>query len=66
MKKIGFIGAFDKTNFIMYTAKLLQLLNYKVLVVDSSSVQKMRYIKLVLIALIDVFVDIYTSHKSKN
>ncbi len=44
MKIIGFIGAFDKTNFIMYTAKLLQLLNYKVLVVDSSSIQKMRYI----------------------
>ena len=44
MKKIGFIGAFDKTNFIMYTAKLLQLLNYKVLVIDSSSIQKMRYI----------------------
>ena len=44
MKKIGFIGAFDKANFITYTSKILKLLGYKVLVVDTSSVQKIKYI----------------------
>ena len=44
MKKIGFIGAYDKANFITYTAKVLNLLDYKVLVVDTSSVQKIKYI----------------------
>lgn len=44
MKKIGFIGAFDKSNFIIYTAKLLEMLNNKVLIVDATSNQKMKYI----------------------
>ena len=44
MNKIGFIGAYDKANFITYTAKVLSLLDYKVLVVDASSVQKIKYI----------------------
>ena len=44
MKRIGFIGAFDKANFIMYIAKILEILNYNVLVVDTSCLQKMKYI----------------------
>lgn len=44
MKKIGFMGAYDKTNFMIYTAKVLRLLDYKVLVVDASSIQKIKYI----------------------
>ncbi len=44
MKKIGFIGAYDKANFIIYTAKILKLLEYKVLVVDASSIQKIKYV----------------------
>lgn len=44
MKKIGFLGAFDKANFIIYTAKILNLLDYKVLVVDTTCIQKMKYI----------------------
>ena len=44
MKKIGFIGAFDKSNFIIYTAKLLEQLNYKVLLVDATNTQKLKYI----------------------
>lgn len=44
MKKIGFIGAFDKSNFILYTAKILEMLNKKVLIVDATSSQKMKYI----------------------
>ena len=44
MRKIGFMGAYDKANFMIYTAKVLRLLDYKVLVVDASSVQKIKYI----------------------
>ena len=44
MKKIGFMGAYDKANFIIYTAKVLNLLDYKVLVVDASCIQKIKYI----------------------
>ena len=44
MKKIGFMGAYDKANFIIYTAKVLDLLDYKVLVVDASCIQKIKYI----------------------
>lgn len=44
MKKIGFMGAYDKANFIIYTAKILRTLDYKVLVVDTSSIQKIKYI----------------------
>ena len=44
MKKIGFMGAYDKANFIIYTAKVLNLLGYKVLVVDASCIQKIKYI----------------------
>ena len=44
MKKIGFVGAFDKTNLMMYTAKVLQNMNKKVLVIDGTILQKMRYV----------------------
>lgn len=44
MKKIGFIGAYDKTDLIVYIAKILTTLNQKVLVIDSTVNQKARYI----------------------
>ena len=44
MKKIGFIGAYDKTDLIVYVAKILTVLGQKVLVVDSTVNQKARYI----------------------
>lgn len=44
MKKIGFIGAYDKTDLIVYIAKILTTLNKKVLVVDATVNQKARYI----------------------
>jgi len=44
MKKIGFIGAYDKTDLIVYIAKVLVTLNKKVLVIDSTTNQKARYI----------------------
>ena len=44
MKKIGFIGAYDKTDLIVYVAKILTLLGKKVIVIDSTVNQKARYI----------------------
>lgn len=44
MKKIGFIGAFDKTDLVVYVAKILTECGKKVLVVDSTITQKARYI----------------------
>ncbi|MCI8383636.1 MAG: hypothetical protein HFJ33_02020 [Clostridia bacterium] len=44
MKKIGFIGAYDKMDLIVYIAKILTLMDKKVLVIDATVNQKARYI----------------------
>ncbi len=44
MKKIGFIGAFDKTDLIIYTAKILTEVGKRVLVIDTTVLQRARYI----------------------
>ena len=44
MKKIGFIGAYDKTDFILYLAKILVEMGKRVLMVDATLTQKAKYI----------------------
>lgn len=44
MRTIGFIGGYDKIDFVIYVAKLLTLANQKVLVIDQTKNQKARYI----------------------
>ena len=44
MKKIGFIGAYDKTDFILYLAKIIVEFGRSVLFVDATITQKARYI----------------------
>lgn len=44
MKKIGFIGAYDKSDFIMHVAKVLEQLGHSVLVIDTCIMQKTKYI----------------------
>ena len=44
MKKIGFIGAYDKTDVILSIAKVLTLANKKVLVIDNTIIQKCKYV----------------------
>lgn len=44
MKKIGFIGAYDKIDMILNVAKILTLCDKKVLVIDATINQKARYI----------------------
>ena len=44
MKKIGFIGAYDKTDVILSVAKVLAMTNKKVLVIDDTITQKCKYV----------------------
>ena len=44
MRKIGFIGAYDKIDLMMYVAKILVATGKKVIVIDSTINQKAKYI----------------------
>jgi len=44
MKKIGFIGAYDKTDIILSIAKVLAMANKKVLILDNTITQKCKYV----------------------
>ena len=44
MKKIGFIGVYDKTDLILGIAKILTVAKKKVLVIDATTVQKSKYV----------------------
>ena len=44
MKKIGFIGAYDKTDIILSIAKILTCANKKVLILDNTITQKCKYV----------------------
>lgn len=44
MKKIGFIGAYDKTDLILNIAKIMTVMGNRVLFIDSTIMQKAKYI----------------------
>lgn len=44
MNTIGFIGGYDKTEFLLQIAKILTIANKKVLLIDATEMQKTRYI----------------------
>lgn len=44
MKKISFIGCYDKIDLILYVAKILVAMDKKVLVVDNTINQKAKYV----------------------
>lgn len=44
MKKIGFIGAFDKTDVILSVAKVLTMAKKQVLIIDNTITQKCKYV----------------------
>lgn len=44
MRKVGFIGVYDKIDLIIYIAKVITTLDKKVLVIDTTTNQKARYI----------------------
>ena len=44
MEKINFIGAYDKTDSIMYITKILTEMKKKVIIVDATITQKTKYV----------------------
>ena len=44
MEKINFIGAYDKTDCIIYIAKILTEMKKKVIIVDATITQKSKYV----------------------
>ena len=44
MKKVSFIGSYDKIDLIVYIAKVLVATGKKVIVIDSTILQKAKYI----------------------
>lgn len=44
MKKVAFIGGYDKTDLILYIARILTVLGSKVLVVDTTLTKKTKYV----------------------
>ena len=44
MRRISFIGCYDKIDLILYIAKILVATDKKVLVIDSTINQKAKYI----------------------
>lgn len=44
MRKIGFIGAYDKTDFIVYISKILVEMGQKVILIDGTITQRAKYI----------------------
>ncbi len=44
MEQIGFIGAYDKKDLLINIAKVLSNFNKKVLVVDATMIQRLRYV----------------------
>ena len=44
MRTIGFIGCYDKTDLIIYIARILVAMGKKVIVIDSTTNQKAKYV----------------------
>ena len=44
MEKVGFVGGYDKTDLIIYIAKILTELGNKVIILDTTQKQKTRYV----------------------
>lgn len=44
MEKVGFIGAFDKTDMLIQVAKIITMLGKRVIIVDSTISQKAKYV----------------------
>ncbi len=44
MENVAFIGGYDKADMILYIGRLLTLMGKKVLIIDSTGLQKTRYV----------------------
>ena len=44
MEQIAFLGSFDKKDLLLNVAKILENLNYRVLIIDATLMQRLKYI----------------------
>ena len=44
MKTVGFIGGYDKLDLMLYIARILTLANKKVILIDTTTLQKTKYV----------------------
>lgn len=44
MKTVGFIGGYDKLDFLLYVAKILTLAQKRVILIDTTIMQKSKYV----------------------
>lgn len=44
MKTVGFIGGYDKIDFLLYVSRILTLAGKKILLVDATEIQKTKYV----------------------
>lgn len=44
MQKVAFIGSYDKADMMLYIGKIMTTIGYKVLIIDSTLLQKTKYI----------------------
>ena len=44
MKTVGFIGGYDKTDLLLYVARILKATQKKVLLIDTTLNQKAKYV----------------------
>lgn len=75
MKTIGFVGAYDKTDLLLYIAKIFATMNKKVLIIDTTILQRTKYIVPVISPAksyvtsyedIDIAVGLYSYNSIKN
>lgn len=75
MKTIGFVGAYDKTDLLLYIAKIFAVMGKKILIIDTTILQKAKYIVPVISPAkayvtnfedIDIAVGLYSYSAIKN
>lgn len=44
MKTVGFIGGYDKLDFLLYVAKIITLAQKRVILIDATIMQKSKYV----------------------
>ncbi len=43
MKKIAFLGSYDKTDFLLYLSKIMTVIGKRILIIDGTVMQKAKY-----------------------
>lgn len=44
MKVVGFLGGYDKLDFLLHVARVLTLAEKKVILIDATTMQKSKYV----------------------